>query len=516
MKNRYTQILKCTHVLPALFLFLAQGSIAQTCSTTQGDQNTYGANNTWIGYVYQGKNFDTYFGYVNEGNSTNPNFDESFGGSAVNYNTNGCAVYTENFSVRYKLAQTFASSNYSITVGGDDGYRLSLDGGATWVINKWNDQGYGTTTATVALNGNTNMILEYYENGGDNRISFNIIPICTGTGDPSIYGTGNIWIGYMYQGMNFDQYKGWVTEGISGGSDFNENFGNPGGGNVTYNTNSCSIQTQQFSARYRLQTTLAPAHYVITVGGDDGFRLSLDGGATWVINRWNDQSYTIASYNAFLSGPQSMVLEYFQDGGADQVSFSMTSTILPVTLIDWSVSAVSNEPDQALLKWQANHAINFDHYTIQRSTDGTTFNDVYTVPAAAATGATTREYSYTDHFAYSGTVYYRLLMADLDGTINYSTILTLSLQSTKSARIYPTVVEDGNLFVESSSSSVRQARLEIFDMNGRRVRVNDWSVLNGRQQVSVNGNNGKLPAGAYIARLADNSTVLVRQLILIK
>src|ERR1700761_3218666 len=87
--------------------------------TVMGNQTTYGTNNTWIGYVYQGKSFNTYKGYVNEGSSSSPNFDESFGGSQVTYNTNGCSVYTDTFSVRYRLTQTFANANYQITVGGD-------------------------------------------------------------------------------------------------------------------------------------------------------------------------------------------------------------------------------------------------------------------------------------------------------------------------------------------------------------------------------------------------------------
>src|ERR1700743_1275764 len=159
-------------ILPLLLVLASFGhSAAQTCSTTQGNPATYGTNNVWIGYVYEGKNFDYYHGYVNEGSTSSPNFNESFGGNQVNYATSGCSVFTDTFSVRYKLSQAF-NGNYTITVGGDDGYRLSLDGGATWTINKWNDQSYTTTSVTVALSGSTNLVLEYYEDGGDNRVSF--------------------------------------------------------------------------------------------------------------------------------------------------------------------------------------------------------------------------------------------------------------------------------------------------------------------------------------------------------
>jgi hypothetical protein len=485
---------------------------AQSC-TPQGNQTTYGSNNTWIGYVYQGMNFNTYKGYVTEGNATSPNFDESFGGQQVNYNTNGCTVYTDTFSVRYKLTQTFANGNYQITVGGDDGYRLSLDGGATWAINQWNDQGYATTTYNIALNGSTNLVLEYYEHFGANRISFNITAICTGTGDPTVYGTNNVWNGYLYQGMNFNMYKGQVAEGSSSNPAFDENFGNPSGNNITYNTNSCSIQTNQFSARYRLQQTLAPAKYVITVGGDDGFRFSLDGGNTWVINKWNDQVYTTASYTATLSGSYNMVLEYYQNAGNDRVTFTMTSTLLPVTLVKWSATALSD--NQAQLQWQTTNAVNFDHFIVQRSSDGVNFQDINTTPGFN-NNSTIQNYSYTDDFARNGNLYYRLAMVDIDGSVNYSNIISLSGNTTQNISIFPTMIENGSVYI-NAPQSVSRAKMELFDMNGRMINQKDWAVLEGRQQVPLTNNgHSTLPAGCYIVRLSDSQSVLAKQIIVVR
>jgi hypothetical protein len=292
---------------------------------------------------------------------------------------------------------------------------------------------------------------------------------------------------------------------------FDENFGNPGGVSVQYNTNSCYILTQQFSARYRLQQNLPLGNYVITVGGDDGYRFSLDGGSTWVINNWNDHSYATTTYTATLSGTKNMVLEYYQNHVYDRVTFAMSSTLLPVTLTDWSATALSS--DHALLKWTANNAINFDHFTIQRSTDGQTFRDIHTISASIASG-TAQDYSYTDAFPYNGTVYYRLEMVDIDGKINYSGIASLLRHSSATTRIYPTIVEGGNLFVEAPTA-VHQARLEIFDMNGRKLQEKDWSVLEGRAQVTI-GKDGTLPAGAYLARLSDGQSTLAKQIILIK
>lgn len=496
-------------ILTLTILTLASGQqiFAQACTTAQGDQTAYGTGNIWRGYAYTGMSFNNYMGYVTEGSAGSMNFDEGFGGDNVTYNTNGCSFNTNNFSMRYKLSATLTGS-YTFTVGGDDGYRLSLDGGSTWAINNWNDHGYATSTITVTLSGTTNFVLEYYENGGANRVTFQAVQNCNGSGTPTAYGTGNVWQGHLYQGTNFDTYKGDVTEGTTANPNFDENFGTANG---NYYTNSCYVVTENFSARYMLQRNFSYAKYFITVGGDDGYRLSLDGGSTWVINNWTAHSYTTTTYTATLSGTQNMVLEYFENGGDNRVSFSVSSTTLPVTLVSWSATAGSD--NQNLLKWTAANAVNFDHFEIQRSTDGQNFLNAHTTPSSASVGTST-DYSYTDVFSYNGTVYYRLAMVDLDGTTTYSNIVTLSLHGNATARIYPTLVESGNLYVETPAA-VRQAKLEIYDMSGRKLQEKNWASLDGRVQVSVSS-NGTLPAGAYLARLSDGQSTIAKQIILVK
>ena len=166
---------------------------------------------------------------------------------------------------------------------------MSLDGGATWPINEWHDQSYTTRTYTVSLNGTYNMILEFYENNGANRVSFAVAANCNGSENTSIYGTGNIWNGYVYDGINFNTYMGMVNEGTVTNPAFDQNFG---GTNTTYTTSGCGVQTETFSVRYRLAKFFAAGTYNFTVGGDDGYRFSLDGGATWLINNWTLHSYT--------------------------------------------------------------------------------------------------------------------------------------------------------------------------------------------------------------------------------
>jgi hypothetical protein len=255
------RIYKFVFIIVCLFSrFIVNG---QPC-TPAGNPATYGTGNVWIGYVYSGTNFNTYRGYVNAGTAGSYAFDQNFGGASVTYATNGCPVTTDVFSVRYRLTKNFTNQNIDFTVSGDDGFRLSIDGGATWLINRWNDQSYSTVTASAYMNGTYNLVLEYYENTGDNRITFSAVAGCIGAGDPSVYGTSNTWQAYIYEGMNFNSYKGSKTEGSALDPNFDESFG---GDNVTMSFLTCPINTQAFSARFRLTRNMPAGTYVFTIGG---------------------------------------------------------------------------------------------------------------------------------------------------------------------------------------------------------------------------------------------------------
>lgn len=473
---------------------------------------TYGTNNVWIGYVFDGTGFNTYSGYINEGNISSPNFDESFGGSNTNFNTiDGCAVQTETFSVRYKLKQSFTDADYTVVVGADDGYRLSVDGGATWVIDKWVLQSYTSTTQTIHLNGSANLVLEYYENSGDNRISFNITKNCTASGNPLTFGTNNKWIGYIYSGMNFDTYKGYVFEGNAASANFDESFG---GDNVSYGTSDCPITTSQFSVRYRLTTTLTPGIYTIVVGADDGYRLSLNGGSTYVINKWNDQGYNATTYTATLSGTQNMVLEYYENGGANRVSFNISGgTILPVTFGGFDADFKDNHVE---LVWKTMMEKGIDHYEVERSADGVNFTQIASMPSKTtiSTNAYQLIYNFTDENPFSGISFYRIKVVGRDNYTNQSPVVQINnMNQIQGIKIFPTLVEHNTVHVQTDKT-LRNARLEFFDLSGKKLSETTWESLSGRQDCSVS-KSYRLSAGTYVARLTSNGQPVKNQLLIV-
>ncbi len=466
---------------------------AQPCAPA-GDEISYGANDTWIGYVYNSTNFTNYVGYVTEGSSGNPNFYQTFGGSNTTYNTNGCSINTNYFTVRYKLQKTFTNATYDITVGGDDGYRLSLDGGATWVIDNWRDQSYTLTTHTILLNGTYNMVLEYYENQGDNIISFDIQSSCAGSENTTTYGTADSWIGYVYDGTNFNYYRGAITQSLN----FYQNFG---GDNTTFFTTGCSVQTETFSVRYRLRKNFNYGSYTIVVGADDGYRLSLDGGSTWVVDQWWDHGYNETIYITNLSGNVDMVLDYYENGGGNVVSFNIQNNyILPVTLLSFKGTAQNNLFN---FNWVITGNSNPNYFQLQQSNDGIRFTDAATI--AASNGVPFNgNISFQHQSAQTEAGYYRLKIIDQQGVITYSQVIQLKQNNSNKLQVFPTVLRQQAIQLKTQQL-YQNATAQLYNAQGILVWQQKLNNVLPNRQIALPIQQKKLASGTYVLSIYSSN-----------
>ncbi len=184
---------------------------------------------------------------------------------------------SDNFSARWtKRVVVPQTAMYSLTMGGDDGYRVTVDG--VVVINQWNDHVYQTTTAEVELQAGcaNEIVIEYYEKSGQAKAVFVSAPVpviqtCTGSEDPK-------FIGKYYNSTNLTNYKFTLD---SDEIDFDWAKGSP---------NKDSLGNDTYSIRWDRTVHLPePGTYRFTVGGDDGVRLGVNG--AWVIDDWSNHSY---------------------------------------------------------------------------------------------------------------------------------------------------------------------------------------------------------------------------------
>jgi hypothetical protein len=76
----------------------------------------------------------------------------------------------DNFSARWTRQVTFARGRYRLYAWADDGIRVYVNGQA--VLNEWHSAGNRTYSVELALDGPRQVVVEYYEQGGDAAVQF--------------------------------------------------------------------------------------------------------------------------------------------------------------------------------------------------------------------------------------------------------------------------------------------------------------------------------------------------------
>jgi len=148
----------------------------------------------------------------------------------------------------------------------------------------------------------------------------------------------------------------------------------------------------------------------------------------------------------------------------DNVASSYTCTSeainLPVELIGFTAT---KEDKTSLLEWSTATEINNSHFVIERSEDGSRFEEIGIVEGNGTTTALSN-YSFVDEAPFSGKNYYRLNQYDFDGKSDLSEIRIVEFTKRGSTiSIYPNPVVD---FVKITDTE-DNARLEVYNMSGK-------------------------------------------------
>jgi hypothetical protein len=102
-------------------------------------------------------------------------------------------------------------------------------------------------------------------------------------------------------------------------------------------------------------------------------------------------------------------------------SVNSGQTPLPVHLLSFSGKSVS---EGIQLKWTTTAEVNFKYFSIERSEDGMEFHEIGNVDSKGGYDLTT-EYTYLDGSVHKGRFYYRLKRIDLDGSFEYSSLVSV-------------------------------------------------------------------------------------------
>ncbi len=189
---------------------------------------------------------------------------------------------------------------------------------------------------------------------------------------------------------------------------------------------------------------------------------------------------------------------------------------LPVKLLTFSGSYHSQN---TTLNWQTANEIDFDHYEIQRSSNGSDFASIGTKAAQGNNMSSKQEYQFSDDLSgVNGNVfYYRLEMVDIDGKAVYSNVVLIRKdeKNINGISIAPNPIVNGMANIRFTSSASGSVELRIVDLGGRVVLRQQNQIYEGNNSISLN-DLGRLQPGIYTIQVSDGEMLVAAKFSLIK
>lgn len=265
-------------------------------------------------------------------------------------------------------------------------------------------------------------------------------------------------------------------------------------------------------------------------GGSKSFKIfleRLDGTRTILENNinLNGSSYKELITNAnspgnTISGIQKIVLQFngritvLVDDFITNASYAYAGGCAPVTiplpvrLTSFTGSIVNKK---AQIKWSVDDNETGSHFNLQRSTDGRNFTSAATVMNTSKAGL--ESYTYTDNMDLNGTVYYRLMMTNRDGSSKYSNIIMLKAGEVASNEL--TLMQNpvsNTLNFTYNTPKTGTYTVTIYNAAGLKLFASKINCQPGVNSVSL-PIDAKMAKGVYIMEVSGNTERAVKQIL---
>jgi hypothetical protein len=177
-----------------------------------------------------------------------------------------------------------------------------------------------------------------------------------------------------------------------------------------------------------------------------------------------------------------------------------TFLTLPVNMLSFDAIKKDNT---IILQWKTASQTNKIDFVIQRSINGTSFENIGTVNGKISSQI--QEYSFNDAGVVSGSLFYRIKQVEDNGKETYSKTILLNIQHAdkNTFKLTPTLVQQ-QINLQYISNSRKKITVTIKDVAGRPLLTQQWSVENGINAKTISLFN-QLTAGMYFISVFDGS-----------
>lgn len=187
-------------------------------------------------------------------------------------------------------------------------------------------------------------------------------------------------------------------------------------------------------------------------------------------------------------------------------------SVLPIELLTFSATMTDKKAE---IYWVTASERNNDFFTIEKTRDGNTFEEVAIVDGAGSS-ISLREYLHTDEDPYPGTSYYRIKQTDFNGAFTYSPLAPLDNTGGKlTFELFPNPVTSNMLNLSISAPADEEVLVVVNDLFGREYYSKVIVVEDGRYKLVVDPSE-KLQPGVYSVIASSHNNRLYSQKVVVK
>ena len=169
--------------------------------------------------------------------------------------------------------------------------------------------------------------------------------------------------------------------------------------------------------------------------------------------------------------------------------------ILPIKLISFNVHKTTND---IAVKWITASEVSNDHFEIERSYDGKTWNTIGTVKGSVNTAAPS-SYSFKDNSSNGEFIYYRLKQVDINGGFSFSEVKSIISENQKAAKIY---VADNTIKISLPEVTTSRTLVTVMNSNGQVLLRKSFDAGNNLALTMTDRSTGVL-----LVNVSDNKQI---------
>jgi hypothetical protein len=185
------------------------------------------------------------------------------------------------------------------------------------------------------------------------------------------------------------------------------------------------------------------------------------------------------------------------------------SVPLPVNVTSFEAVSSNNTIN---VSWTTSYEKDNDHFILERSNDGISFESVYTTGGQLNSNINTN-YTFKDNGLSSGTYYYRLVQIDVDGTKTRTDAISVNVGGTMQLSVFPNPGSSSQVKVNIMNTDNAPVLIVLLDMNGETLYTNIHYLDQSSPVLSINELYTNLSPGIYYISASSNDLLVQKKIV---